>query len=249
MALVRVSKFLSNLGIASRRSIEKLIDAGKVSINGQVIREQGIKIDPDKDRVMIENKIVKNDSLLVYFWINKPVGIISAASSRSGETTVVDLVGTTRRIFPVGRLDKDSQGLLLLTNDGELTHRLTHPKYHIDKTYHVSVRGTVTDKKLDKLRQGVQLSEGRTAPAEISRLDKDMGTDYTWLSFVIHEGKNRQIRRMCEKVNLTVVDLIRVAVGPIHLTGLKPGNWRYASQQEIQSLKELVGMHRSLKVS
>lgn len=230
---VRVQKYLANQGIASRRAIEKMIGDGRIAVNGKIVEEQGLKIDPAFDRVSIDGEIVEYQDEFVYYWLNKPTGVISAASSSTGETTVVDLIDSPIRIYPVGRLDKDSQGLLLLTNDGELTHRLTHPKYHIDKTYHVIVGGKVTEKKLERLRKGVRLDEGMTAPAEIT----DHGN---YLEFVIHEGKHRQIRRMCAMVDLQVLELTRVAIGPNKIGKLGIGDYRPVTKQEIQKLKQLV---------
>lgn len=238
--MMRVQKFLANQGIASRRTIEKMINDGRIGINGKVVTVQGTKIDPTKDKVAVDGKIIKSTSEFIYYWVNKPVGVISASSSSTGEDVVTDLVDTSVRIYPVGRLDKDSHGLLLLTNDGELTHRLTHPKYHIDKTYKVLVAGEITDKKIEKLQTGIHLEEGLTAPAQVEVIESDKTG--TVLEFIIHEGKHRQIRRMCEIVDLHVVDLIRTHVGPIALGKISLGKSRKASTKEIVALKSLVGL-------
>lgn len=238
--MMRVQKFLAHQGIASRRAIEKMINDKRIAINGEVVTEQGTKIDPETDQVAVDGMVIKSAEKNVYYWINKPVGIISASSSRTGETTVVDLIKSHFRLYPVGRLDKDSHGLLLLTNDGELTHRLTHPKYHIDKTYRVVVTGQVTDRKIEKLQNGINLSEGITAPAQVELIEDTK--DGTLLEFIIHEGKHRQIRRMCEMVGLQVVDLVRVAVGPIKLEKLEAGESRSATKTEIATLRSLVGL-------
>jgi pseudouridine synthase len=217
-----------------------MISSKRISINGEVVSEQGMKIDPDKDTVSVDGKEIVSKDTLVYYWLNKPVGVISAASSKYGEETVADLIKSDKRIYPVGRLDKDSQGLILLTNDGELTHRLTHPKYHIDKTYKVKVVGTVSDVKLEKLRTGIQLDEGMTAPAEVEVLDEEMhgGT----LEFTIHEGKHRQIRRMCAYVHLHVVELTRVNFGPIKLGNLAIGEHKPLTTDEVTTLKSIAGL-------
>lgn len=241
--LMRVQKFLAHQGVASRRTIEKMINAGRITINGIVVTQQGVKVDPVNDTVTVDGLPIKTSAEYIYLWINKPVGIISAATSKYGETTVVDLVDVTTRVYPVGRLDKDSQGLLLLTNDGELTHRLTHPRYHFNKTYTVTVSGNVTDKKLARLRNGIQLEEGMTAPAQVEVLNQTNGK--TTMQFVIHEGRNRQIRRMCAVVDLLVVDLIRTAFGPIDLADLAVGESRFASFKEVEELKSLVGLPAS----
>jgi pseudouridine synthase len=243
--LVRIQKFLSAQGVASRRSVEKMIAAGRISVNGKVVTTQGTKIDPEKDKIAIDGQKIKRQAELIYFWINKPEGIISAVSNKAGEPTVVELLKSNRRLHPVGRLDKDSSGLMLLTNDGELTHRLTHPKYHIDKTYHVRVSGHVSSRKISDLSQGIILEEGITAPAQVEVLRKDQHA--AWLQFIIHEGKHRQIRRMCMTVDLHVNELIRMAVGPIKLGNLKPGQFRPATGSEIKTLKQLVGLQNAEK--
>lgn len=237
--LMRLQKFLAHQGYGSRRSVEKMISDKRITINGTLITEQGTKVDPDTDQVRVDNDLVQQVEELVYFWLNKPVGVVSSRASQDGEPTVIDLVETTYWVYPVGRLDKDSRGLLLLTNDGLLTHKLTHPKFHIDKTYEVCVTGKVTEKKLNHLRNGVRLEEGTTAPAQVDLIDS---TSNTRLRFIIHEGKNRQIRRMCEIVGLSVVDLVRVSFGPITLGNLKEGAWKKATSAEINTLRNLVGI-------
>lgn len=234
--LLRLQKFLAHQGIASRRSIEKMIAAGRISVNGKQITQQGTKVDPETDQVSVDGKLIIVADELVYYWLNKPVGIISAASSKYDEQTVANLVPTDRRVYPVGRLDKDSQGLILLTNDGELTHRLTHPKFHLDKTYVVEVVGSITEAKLDKLRGGIELEEGVTLPAVVNEVGDNV------LEFVIHEGKHRQIRRMCAQVRLHVTTLTRVQFGPIKLGKLQIGEYRPATKEEILTLKRLVGL-------
>ena len=235
--LMRVQKFLAHQGVASRRAIEKMINEGRVRVNGAMVMEQGTKIDPSKDQIIVDGRVVETKDRSVYFWLNKPIGIISAATSKSGETTVADLIDTPVRIYPVGRLDKESQGLILLTNDGELTHRLTHPKYHIDKTYLVQVTGNVNDVKLEKLRTGIELDEGMTQPAEVNIVEeRDHGA---LMQFTIHEGKNRQIRRMCAIVHLPVTVLTRTSFGPIELGRLATGKSRTATIKEISILYKL----------
>jgi len=234
--LIRLQKFLADQGVASRRAIEKMIAAGRIAVNGEMIIKQGVKIDPAVDIVSVDTKPIKLSSNYVYYWLNKPVGIISAASSKYGETTVADLIQSDKRIYPVGRLDKDSQGLILLTNDGELTHRLTHPKYHLDKTYQVTVTGHISETKLEQLRTGIELEEGMTLPAKIEEIEPGC------LEFTIHEGKHRQIRRMCAAVRLHVETLTRVKFGPVVLGHLKIGDYRPATTEEISSFRQLVGL-------
>jgi len=234
--LIRLQKFLAQQGIASHRSIEKMIADRKIFVNGQLVTKQGTKVDPDKDVIKVNDQTIHRSDEFVYYWLNKPVGILSAASSKYGEQTVADLVHSSRRVYPVGRLDKDSQGLILLTNDGALTHRLTHPKFHLDKTYVVEVVGHISQEKLDKLRNGIELEEGTTLPATVNEIGENV------LEFIIHEGKHRQIRRMCATVRLHVESLTRVQFGPIKLGKLQLGESRLATHQEIQTLKQLVGL-------
>lgn len=233
---IRLQKFLADQGVASRRAIEKMIAAGKITVNGEVIVKQGVKIDPQTDIVRVNDQTIERSDEHVYYWLNKPVGIISAASSKYGETTVADLIRSNKRIYPVGRLDKDSQGLILLTNDGALTHRLTHPKFHLPKTYLVEITGHLTETKLETLRTGIELEEGTTLPAEVEEVAPNC------LQFTIHEGKHRQIRRMCAAVRLHVVSLTRIQFGPVLLGKLKPGQFRPATQTEITTLQHLVGL-------
>ncbi len=234
----RLQKFLAHQGIGSRRAVEKMIAAGRISVNKKIIINQGVKIDPTTDRVTVDGKVIKPKEKYEYIWLNKPPEVLSAASSKTGELTVVDLVDSDNRLYPVGRLDKDSQGLLLLTNDGELTHRLTHPKYHIPKTYEVFVSGKITTKKIERLQTGIKLSEGMTQPAEVEIIEQN--ETGTWLEFVLHEGKHRQIRRMCATVDLHVIDLIRVKFGPVEIKNLKLGKSRSATSAEISTLYKLV---------
>jgi 23S rRNA pseudouridine2605 synthase len=245
----RVQKFLAHQGIGSRRSIEKMINAGRIAVNDQVITEQGTKIDPDTDRVAVDGQVIENQGANVYYWLNKPAGVVSSSVSQAGEPTVLDHIDSPVRIYPVGRLDKESRGLMLLTNDGLLTHRLTHPKFHINKTYEVTVTGKITAKGLYKLRTGIPLVEGKTAPAQVELIAPETAvknpgrtSDEHRLRFMIHEGKFRQIRRMCTAVNLTVVDLIRTGFGPFGLKDLAEGEYRPATAEELATLRRLVGL-------
>jgi 23S rRNA pseudouridine2605 synthase len=249
----RLSKFLAHQGFGSRRSVEKLIAEGQITVNGEVNKQQGTKIDPNTDVVHVNGNVVKPASTHVYYWLNKPKGVTSSRTSQAGETTVIDLVPKTHRVYPVGRLDKDSRGLILLTNDGLLTHRLTHPKFHIPKTYVVLVYGTASQKQLQHLQRGIELEEGMTKPSKWSIISTSMAQEQTrisspqpnrstWLKVTLHEGKHRQIRRMTQAVNLHVLELVRVKFGPISLTNLAEKTWSPAKPGEITSLKELVGL-------
>lgn len=235
---IRVQKFLATQGVASRREVEKMINAGRISVNGEVISIQGTKINPDVDAVAVDGKVVKPQSSLVYYKLHKPVGYTSTTSHKQDEHTVTDLVPPDVRLYPIGRLDKDSEGLILLTNDGELTHKLIHPKYHVDKVYRVLVYGQITPAKLKLLRTGIKLEEGATLPAKVEKLNKE--GDQTWLQFTIREGKHRQIRRMCGTVDLHVRRLIRDHFGPITLGNLKTGQAKLLNQKEIDALKTAV---------
>ncbi|OGJ22096.1 MAG: pseudouridine synthase [Candidatus Pacebacteria bacterium RIFCSPHIGHO2_01_FULL_46_10] len=223
--------FLAHAGIASRRKSEELIAQGKVRVNGKVITNVAERVNPEKDRVEYDGKPVAAPARFVYYLLHKPVGYLSSVSDPSGKPTVVSLVPKTTRIYPVGRLDEDSEGLILLTNDGDLAYTLTHPKFEVPKTYHVLVKGAPTNSMLNALRAGVKLKEGRTSPAEISITKHEQGK--TWISLTIHEGWNQQIRRMCAHVGLEVSRLIRVKLGGLELGDCAQGKWRELSQAEI----------------
>lgn len=237
---IRLDKYLANSGISSRRKIGELVKKGSVLINGQKALESGQRIDVDLDKVVVDGKAVKKGSNFVYFVLNKPLGVVSTTSDENGKETVVSLIESPIRLYPVGRLDSDSIGLILLTNDGELTHKLTHPKFHIPKTYEVLVHGKVSKDQLKILREGVKLKDGMTAPSEVEIIEEFRLT--TKLKFVLHEGKNRQIRRMAGKVGLEVLELKRVGIGEIKLGLLGIGESRRLTDEEVESLKTAVGL-------
>lgn len=233
----RLDKFLSNNGISSRRGIKQLLKNENVTVNGKRVRESGTRIDASHDEVKINGKKIKASSL-VYFLLNKPKGIISTSSDEFDRTNVTDLIDTPHRIYPVGRLDKDTHGLILLTNDGELTHKSTHPKFHVPKKYQLIIQGNVSEEKMNKLRNGVILSDGLTAPALI-KLVKQKERE-TILEMEIYEGRYRQIRRMCQAIFLDLVDLKRIQFGPIKIGSLKEGQYRKLTENEIEQLKNAV---------
>lgn len=237
--LIKINKYLANSGVASRSQIDKLIRAKQVLVNG-VVAEQGLKVDPSSDEIKVLGEKIAKNANLAYIVINKPLWVVSTTSDEMGRATVVDLVDLGVRVYPVGRLDSDSTGLVLLTNDGELTHRLTHPKFHIPKVYEVTVKEKVKNIHLKLLREGVELKDGKTAPAEVEIIEEDK--DLTRLRFVLHEGRNRQIRRMCGKLGLEVTALKRVEIGPIMLGNLKEGEYRCLSEKETKNLKEVVNL-------
>ena len=226
---MRLQKFLSSAGVCSRRKGEELIVAGKVAVNGKTIFVLGTKIDPEQDQVEVEGKVIKPSQALIYIALNKPVDYVTSCS-HPGEKVVVDLVDIAERIYPVGRLDKDSTGLLLLTNDGRIHHRLSHPSFDHEKEYDVTVARPISDGALKKMRDGLPLMGTRTRPARISRLSARR------FRIVLQEGKNRQIRRMVRKVGNEVTRLQRKRFAGIKLGNLAPGKWRYLTAKEKELL-------------
>jgi 23S rRNA pseudouridine2605 synthase len=225
----RLQKVLARAGLASRRVCEDLIAEGRVTVNGEVA-QLGRRVDPEADVIEVDGGLVPVAPGLVYYLLNKPAGVLSTASDTHGRPTVVDLVPAEPRVFPVGRLDAETEGLLLLTNDGHLTHRLTHPSFGVEKEYVASVTGEPTPGEIRTLREGVELDDGPTAPAEVQRLGPDV------LRITIHEGRNRQIRRMCDAIGHPVTRLVRTRIGPLADRRLKPGEWRELDAKEVRAL-------------
>lgn len=233
--LERLQKIISAAGITSRRAAEELILAGRVTVNGTVVTELGTKADPASDRITVDGKLLVISGRHLYILLNKPTGYITALKDSQGRPLVIDLLkGVDERVYPVGRLDYNTEGLLLLTNDGDLSNRLMHPRHEVEKEYFVRVRGKVSEQQLKRLAEGVELEDGRTAPAVV-RLVKS-GEQNDWISVAIHEGRNRQVRRMCEAVSLSVVRLRRVRYGTLSLGALKPGEFRHLSEAEVSEL-------------
>ena len=224
----RLQKVLARAGIASRRASEEMIQAGRVTINGQ-IAALGDKV-ADSDRIELDGIPVLRDPNLVHYLLHKPREVVSTASDTENRQTVVDLVPSAIRVYPVGRLDADSEGLIILTNDGDLTHRLTHPSFGVPKEYLVHVEGIPQRSALRSLREGIQLEDGMTAPAQVSMPDQRL------LKITIHEGRNRQVRRMCAAIGHPVVRLVRVRIGPITDSSLTAGSWRELTNEEVRSL-------------
>ena len=229
----RLQKVLARAGFGSRRACEILIDAGRVEVNGEVAA-LGRRIDPERDTVTVDGVTVAVRSGLVYYLLNKPARVVTTAHDPEGRPTVIDLVPAEPRVFPVGRLDRDTEGLLLLTNDGDLAHGLTHPSHGVPKTYLAEVAGIPGRGALRRLREGVDLEDGRTAPAR-ARVTGATAQGAA-LELVIHEGRNRQVRRMCEAVGHPVRRLVRTRFGPLRDHRLAPGQWRSLTQAEIRSL-------------
>lgn len=232
--MIRLNKYLSQQGLASRRQADTLISEGKVLVNDQPAK-LGTTIDPDKDTVKFLGKVVvSNKPELETYLVYKPLGYVSTTSDPQGRPTVTSLVKSSTRLYPIGRLDQDSEGLILLTNDGDLAYRLTHPKHHVPKTYHALVTGNITPAKLNRLRRGVMLKDGRTAPAQIEMI-RPQGNK-SLLSITIFEGRNRQVRRMFSTQKLEVEKLKRVAIGELELGDLKPGNSKKLDTKDLSSL-------------
>ncbi|WP_427338755.1 pseudouridine synthase [Caloranaerobacter sp. DY30410] len=235
---MRLQKYLAMCGVASRRKSETLILQGRVKVNGKVVDKLGYKIDPDIDIVLVDNKRVIKKEDYIYIALNKPEGYITTVKDQFNRPTVLDLVKSiNERIYPVGRLDYDTSGLIFLTNDGDLTYKLTHPKHEIEKVYIAKIKGVPTEKELNEFRNGLKIDNYVTSKAKIKVLKKY--NNYSIVKITIHEGKNRQVRKMCEKINHPVIKLKRIAIGKIELGNLKKGNWRYLSKKEIEYLKSL----------
>jgi 23S rRNA pseudouridine2605 synthase len=231
---MRLAKYLAHAGVASRRASETLIAAGRVSVEGEIVTDPARDVGEDS-RVAVDGRPVDGAEPRVLYAVNKPVGVLSTASDTHGRATVVELVPAQGlRLYPVGRLDADSSGLILLTNDGELANRLTHPSFEVTKTYRATVAGGNLDERaLKALRDGVELDDGPTAPARVRRVKGNL------IELTIHEGRNRQVRRMCAAVGHPVLELSRVAFGPLRLDGLKPGAHRRLGAAEIERLRSL----------
>jgi len=235
LRLERLQKYMASCGVASRRKCEEIIAEGRVKVNGVTVREAGLKIQPGKDRVTVDGKEIIPANKPVYIMLNKPVGYVSTVRDQFMRPTVLDLVrGVKGRIYPVGRLDYDSEGLLLLTNDGNFAYGLTHPRHKVDKTYIVVVQGSPSRKEIDRLRKGVEIDGRMTSPADI-RVESVQGNKTTF-RVVIHEGRNRQVRRMFETIGYAVVSLKRIGIGKLQLGTLAPGKWRFLEDREVKDL-------------
>ena len=235
--LIRLQKMLADCGVASRRKSEELIRAGKVKVNGRPA-QIGDKVDPASDKVYVSGRRVTGTARpqLRYIMLNKPRGVLTTMSDERGRKCVADLIkDIDERVYPIGRLDRDSEGLLLLTNDGEFANHIMHPKKHVNKVYRVSVRPNVTDEQVKKLSEGVMLDGRRTAPAQVRVVTREEGRAV--LEVVIREGRNRQIRRMCDTVGLEVARLKRIAIGSVKLGGLKSGMYRDLNDYELKKLQ------------
>ena len=235
--MMRLQKYLALCGVASRRRAEQMIQEGKVQVNGQTVREMGVQVDEEKDTVSVEGAVVRPEAEKHYLAYYKPIGEVTTVSDPEGRATVMDKFRDYPvRLFPVGRLDYDSEGLLLLTNDGDMMNRLLHPSREVRKSYLIKASNDVTDEEIRTLRRGVMIDGKMTSPAEVRLIRKEAFD--TVLLVTIHEGRNRQVRKMVEAVGHQVVALRRVAFGPILLGDLPRGQWRHLTPQEISKLKE-----------
>lgn len=236
---IRLQKFLSEAGVASRRKAEDMIRAGTVKVNG-ITASIGDSVDPKKDTVTVKGKRVRKESNLRYILLNKPRGYVTTADDELGRKCVTQLVSDVKeRVYPVGRLDRVSEGALIMTNDGEFANLMMHPSHHVPKTYRVTVRPAVTAQQVEQLEDGIELDGRMTLPAQVHVISKEEGRAV--LEIVLYEGRNRQIRRMCEALELEVARLRRVAVGPVKLGMLKPGQWRDLTPAEVQTLIKMGG--------
>lgn len=235
MEEIRLQKYLAEAGVASRRKCEEFIQQGRVKINGNVAA-LGEKVNPEIDKVEFDNKEIGKIEEHVYILLNKPIGYVTTAKEQFGRDSVLDLVKVKQRIVPVGRLDMYTSGALLLSNDGDFIYKVTHPKHEVDKTYTVTLKGIVTNEDVQKLKNGVEIEDYITKPAQVKILKTDEEKNISRLAITIHEGKNRQVRKMCEAIGKKVQALHRTKIGNIEVKELKLGTWRYLKPEEVEYL-------------
>lgn len=232
----RLQKIIARSGIASRRGAEKMIREGRVSVNQHTVIELGTKADERKDEIRIDGKLIATDALHIYLMLHKPGGFVTTLKDPQGRPIVTDLIkGIPERLFPVGRLDYESEGLLLLTNDGEFAYRVQHPKFEISKTYMVKIKGALSREEMEILKEGVQLQDGFVRPLGISTVKKNKKS--SWIEITISEGKNRVVRRFFESIERPVTRLVRIAISDVKLGTLRPGEFRYLREKEIKRLR------------
>ena len=236
---IRLQKFLSNSGIASRRKCEEYILQGRIKVNGKTITELGTKVSPDKDEILFNGKVVKNNinREKTYILLNKPIGYVTTSKEQFGRDMVLDLVkNINKRLVPVGRLDMYTSGALILTDDGDFVYKVTHPKHEISKTYTVTLKGIVNNNEIEKLKTGVEIEDYITKPAKVKILKTDEEKNISRLEITIHEGKNRQVRKMCEAIDKKVLALHRSKIGDIDVKNIKIGEWRYLNKDEVRKI-------------
>lgn len=233
---IRLQKYLSECGIASRRKCEEFILDGKINVNGEIVKQLGTKVNPKVDKVLYCGKPIHNSAKMIYILLNKPIGYVTTAKDQFNRDTVLDLVKVKERVVPVGRLDMYTSGALILTNDGDFVYKVTHPKHEITKTYNATVQGIVDEKDVKKLENGVKIDDYITKPAKVKILKTDLEKNVSRLQITIHEGKNRQVRKMCECISKNVIALHRSKIGDISVKDLEIGKWRYLNQSEVNKL-------------
>ena len=237
---MRINKYIALCGVASRRKAEVLILAGKVKVNDNIVKELSYQVDEENDVVKVDDKIIKEENKLVYILLNKPEGYITTVKDQFDRESVLDLVTDIKeRVYPIGRLDYETSGLLLLTNDGDLTYKLTHPKHEVDKTYVARVKGKLTPDEIKMFKSGLKIEDYVTAPAKLKVIRYDEKTNVSLLEIKIHEGKNRQVRKMCKAINHPVLRLKRTAMGKIRIGECEIGKYRYLTEDEVKYLKSI----------
>lgn len=236
MEKVRLQKYLAEAGVASRRKAEELIQQGKIKVNGKVTTELGTKINPEKDKIEYEEKLIRTQNEKIYILLNKPIGYVTTAKDQFDRDSVLDLVKIKQRVVPVGRLDMYTSGALLLSNDGDFVYQVTHPKHEIEKTYTVTIKGIVQEEAVEQLRKGINIEDYTTKPAKVRILKIEEEKNQSRLEITIHEGKNRQVRKMCEAINHKVLALHRSKIAGIGVKDLPLGKWRYLKEKEIERI-------------
>ena len=231
--IVRLQKFLAECGIASRRRSEELILQGKIKVNNTIVSELGTKIDDEKDIIEYNNQKVEKELNKLYILLNKPIGYVTTVKEQFGRDSIMDLVKTKERLVPVGRLDMYTSGAIILTNDGDFVYKVTHPKHEIEKEYTVTVKGIIDNEKIKKLREGVLIDEYTTKPANVKIMKIDEEKNQSRIKITIHEGKNRQVRKMCEAVGCRVIALHRARIAGIGVKNIEIGKWRYLTKNEV----------------
>jgi pseudouridine synthase len=243
---MRLNKFLAQAGVSSRRGADLLIQSGGVTVNGVKVNKLGISIDEKKDEIRVNGKRVFLPEKFIYILLNKPRGYLCTVKDSFGRPTVLDLVGKDKKVFPVGRLDLDTEGVLLLTNDGELTYQLTHPKFQVEKTYLVTIKGKINERILKRFHKGIKLENGTIAKGDarivkiVPQADHKAKKESSLLELKLKEGKKREIKRMCKAVGLSVTNLVRTRFANLTAKNLKPGDWRHLKEKEIDKLKDMV---------
>ena len=240
----RLQKIIAHAGVASRREAERLIVLGQVAVNGTIVTKLGTKVDPARDIITVNGSVINTSPEKLYVMLNKPAGYVSTVKDPEKRPIVMDLLDRVgSRVYPVGRLDYDAEGLLLLTNDGELAHKLQHPRYRISRTYEVKVKGSPPNGKLSLLRKGIQLEDGMTLPAKAAFLKKTLNN--TWITVTLFEGRNRQVKRMCAAIDHPVMKIKRIRFGSLYLSSLALGRYRKLTKDEVKSLYSLVNLQNS----